>query len=144
MQSEVQRALETVFSSQRSAPARFSSFRDRECSFCIDFEPLDASSDYEMAGLSWLLFHEFVPQEHQKAIGKAYCVPLMCGEDIMVGVFIITKLGAPQLVDELKLAIIEETIRRSKQPNPRGLVEAECVKSYLQKCAEIGRNKARG
>lgn len=122
-------------------PAHFTSNGDRTQSFCIDFEPLTADDDYNMASEAWYSISNFLSSDASK---DDFDMILRCGEDVIVGAYIITKLGHQEMVSEMKRGVLDDTIETFEldYPNVRTLLEDVSVNKYLDHCIESGKEQA--
>lgn len=137
MDDILEKTVELVFSSKRAMPAHFSSNGSRTQSFCIDFEPLTESDDYEMASEAW-------NSPRTKNVPEPQFMPMvMCGENIMVGAFIITKFNRKDLIEEMKKIIIADTIESFRpQIELQDIVLLKEVIAYFDHCANYGSMRA--
>ncbi len=118
-------------------PAHFTSSGDRTQTFCIEFESLTAKIDLTMASESWGARSDFLTENLS---GNHLNVVTRCGEDLMVGAFVLTNLGGNGLMEEMKKAVIEDTIE-SFGENIEGLVDLlsrQQVNTYFDYCLEFG------
>lgn len=147
MNDIIRETLCLVFSSTRPMPAHFTSNGDRRQSFCIEFEPLGKDDDEAMASEAWGVIGDFLSI---KKCGDEYLTKSQfntvtrCGEDLMVGAFILTKLGGSLLVVEMKKAIIDDTITTfvEKNENLASILSGKQVNKYFNYCIEYGRDRA--
>lgn len=143
MNDTIRETLRLVFSSTRSMPARFMSNGDRTQSFCIDFEPLDEKADLAMASESWGSVGNFLDVQNRgtEVLSDSQMnLVIRCGEDIMVGAFILTKLNGVTLMKEMRMAVIDDTIKAfgEKIENLASILGGEQVVKYLDHCANYG------
>ena len=141
MNEVVRKTLRLVFSSNRAMPAHFTSNGERTQSFCIDFKPLTTEDDLAMASQSWGSAGEFL----QKDISKEdFDMAVRCGEDVMLGAFIITKLGHSEMVDDVKKSVLEDAIDTFETDIPyiRKLLTDDFVVKYLNHCSSYGKERA--
>lgn len=119
-------------------PAHFTSNGDRCMSFCIDFEPLIKEEDESMAGEAWGSIDQYLANKPE--IPKTqFMATVVCGEDVMIGAYIITKLGSMNLVETLKDALVANTIKSF--PTLNGLNDVFAllyVKDYFDHCMKYG------
>ncbi len=137
MEEALTKTLELVFSSQRPMPARFCG-----SSFQIETDLLPETDEYEMAGISWLWFYEFVLKEHPDERKNMFAV--LCAEDVMLGAYFITKLGADYLVDEMKKAVISRNVSQTKRDAPEALISPAYIEEYMDACLKYGASRAKG
>lgn len=136
------KTLELIRSSERVMPAHFSSNGDRTQSFCIDFEPLTPADDIALAAQAWGCMPSFVEQGMPTNEERFYSV-LHCGEDIMVGAFIITKLGGEHLIPHMVEQIINYDIETfSTIPRLPEYLSHDLAKEYFDYCADFGKKRA--
>jgi hypothetical protein len=142
MNEILEKTLELVYSSVRAMPAHYTSNGDRKQSFCIDFEPLTASDDYEMASESLYSRDTYLSDSIDQ--GSRRDAVLICGENIMVGAFILTKLGGESLLEDLKKEIIETTLETFGEDieNFKETFSEGKVLNYLNHCADFGYQRA--
>jgi len=134
----LRKTMEIIFSSERSMPAHFSSNGERTQSFCVDFEPLSAEDDYEMASDVWHAYTE-LPRDPAMTDLESYLI-LRCGEDIMLGAYVITKLGGEKLIDEMKGYVIDDTIESfsDKVDRAQEVLSTEAARGYFEYCSKTG------
>lgn len=139
----VAEALDLVFSSTRPMPAHFTSNGDRTQSFCIDFEPLNATADHELASEAWFSQDRFIT-EKSKLTEDEGRLALLCGEDLMLGAFIITKLGKPELSNEVRGWIIQGAVERlhTQSRDIEKFFQNKDVIAHLDHCEKSGREIA--
>jgi hypothetical protein len=128
-------------SGNRSMPAHFTSYKDRRQSFCIDNDLIDADDEYSMASESYYKFYDFLKDE---ASGNGLII-LKIGEDIMIGSYIINKLGHLELANELKQSLIKENIDLLDQDDSdfvNDLLKLSETQLYLEHCVTYGKNIA--
>ena len=135
--------LNLVFSSNRPMPAHYTSNGDRDQSFCIDFEPLTASDEYDMASESFNTASNYIT-EKSKLSQDQFAAVIKCGEDIMVGAYIITKLDGKELIEEMQKVILDDAIKAysSEVDNLKKILSLDEVKKYFDHCADFGKTKA--
>ena len=143
MNDLIRKTLHLVFSSTRPMPAHFTQNGDRKQSFCIEFEPLSAEEDEAMAAESWGVIDNYLSTKNRGAENltkEQFDMVLRCGEDLMVGAFILTKLGGDSLVTEMKKAIIDDTIENFgvKINNLADVLFGQQVNKYFDYCVEYG------
>lgn len=139
----LKKTLNLIYSSRRPMPAHFTSDGDRKQSFCIDFELLDADADYDLAATSWAMLGEHVKgseERTQQHINAA----LLCGENLTVGAFIITKLDRPDLIEEMRKVVTMFAIQDLSKTteHPAEMFLDEDVEGYFNYCSNYGRSRA--
>ncbi len=139
MNDVLNKAISLVFSSERRMPAHFTTSGERTQSFCIDFEPLRKEDDYEMASESWYT----LPNDAELTKAQHYLL-LRCGEDIMVGAFILEKFGGKEHVKEMADTILRENIElyKDKVGNLDKALSSAKWADWLAHCAEFGISRA--
>lgn len=143
MDEILRKTLHLVFSSKRRMPAHFTQDRDRKKSFCIDFEPLTAEDEYEMASDSYYSIDGYFSGKTEISKEQLNAV-IRCGEDIMVGAFIISKLGRKDLVGEMGKAVISDMIETYEKEieSLKEILSFEEASNYFKHCAEFGKTRA--
>lgn len=151
-ESPLNKVLKLVKSSQRVMPAYFMNDepRQRTKSFCIDFAPLDAHSEYEMASEVWASQSNFFsktsvqPQGYTESELRTF---LKIGEDIMVGAFILAKLGASELLPDFTDEVFQSALKDFRKKNAGidilFLYETR-AEAYFTHCADFGTKIANG
>lgn len=109
-----QEVLNVVNSSNRRAPAHFTSNGQRTQSFCVDFD-ISEKDEYEMASEAWY-------QAKEPSIVKT-------GEDVMLASYVAVKLGCEEHIPELLIVIYTH--------NQLLVSNLESHRQYLQKCSEF-------
>jgi len=147
MNDIIRQTLYLVLSSTRPMPAHFTSNGERKQSFCIDFEPLTAEDDEFMASESWGVTSDYLSIEKcngEDLTGKQLNIVTRCGEDLMVGAFILTKLGGSELMSDMKKAIIDDTIENfeDKIDDLINVLSGQQVNKYFDYCMEYGQTRA--
>ena len=139
--------LRLVFSSTRAMPAHFTSNGKRKKSFCVDFEPLSEEVDYEMASESWNSIDNFLGTTNcgNEILSKNQVnIVIKCGEDLMVGAFILTKLSGYSLIVDMKKEIIDNTIETFTEmdKNLLAVLAGSQVNKYFDHCIKYGHSMA--
>lgn len=138
-----QRALDIVYSSTRTKPAHYSSNGERTQSFCVDFPPLTAEDDFAMAD-SVMSYMVTTPKEGVSE--ERVSLVLKCGEDIMLGSYVIAKQGHPELTNEVARALLfthDFNFRKpSRWQSKDPLFFEKWTKPYFAFCEEFGRHVA--
>jgi hypothetical protein len=150
MDEILQKTLDLVYSSKRKMPAHFSSYGKRNQSFCIDFEPLNEADDYEMASHIYSSQGDYFAGVESKISAYQYNDIILCAEDIMLGSYIITKLGRKDLIPKMKETIIFQNIEsyESNVIDPKQVLKIEqafkfkYVIDYLNHCSDFGKMRA--
>jgi len=96
-----------VMDSKRSMPAHFTSDKTRNQTFMVDFLPLTPDDEYNMASEAWYSMPGMKSYEELKTV-------LRTGEDIMIGSYILTKIGSSKLADKLMEFIIASHLGKLK------------------------------
>ena len=141
MNDILRKTLQLVYSSKRQMPAHFTSNGDRTQSFCIDFEPLTKEIDASMAAEAWGSINLFLKNE--SLAQYQFSAVMMCGEDMMLGAFILTKLNGSSSMDKLKKNIIEDTVECMAKDikDLEKVLSKKQVNKYFDYCLEYGRDK---
>lgn len=138
MNNYIQKTLDLVFSSKRRMPAHFSSDKDRVKSFSIDFKDLSKEDEYEMASEAW-----YSLKTKKKIDDFTLSAIVKTGEDIMLGSFIITKLGQLLLGNELKEKIFNHNLKNFGENNDLKIIFRDReIASYFEHCVEFGKKRA--
>lgn len=137
-----QKALNVVYSSTRSMPAHLNSNGDRTQSFGVEFEPLSAGDEYEMASNVW---HELKPPKEVSS--ERAMLVLKCGEDIMLGSYVIAKQGYPELSEEMNKMLKGkhdfDFRRPSRWKSQDYLFYEPWTKIYFAFCENYGKERAK-
>lgn len=136
--------LHIIHSSQRAMPAHFTSNGDRMQSFCVDYEPLSAEDEYEMASEAWGSVSDYMVDENGLSASQSSLI-LRCGEDIMLGAYILTKEGRPDLVEEYMEIVITDTLEEYKDMIKRAepVLQMPASRDYFRYCADFGQRKGK-
>ncbi len=138
------RVWDIVYSSGRKMPAHFTSNGDRYMSFCIDFEPLTKKDDENMAGEAWGSIDQYLANKPEIPKPQFMAI-VVCGEDVMIGAYIITKLGSMNLIESLKEALVANTIKSFPTLNDlNDVFVLPYVKDYFDHCMKYGERTADG
>lgn len=138
------RVWDIVYSSGRKMPAHYTSNGDRTQSFCIDFESLTRDDDTDMAGEAWYSIDQYLSNQPEIPKHQSMAV-IICGENVMVGAYIITKLGSKRLAESLTDALVANTIKSFPTLKNLDIVFAlPYVKDYFTHCIKYGENIADG
>lgn len=140
--------LHLVFSSTRPMPAHFTSNGNRKQSFCIDFKLLSEEIDYEMASESWYSIDSFlgIANRGVEVLSKSQLnAVIKCGEDLMVGAFIITKLDGVLFINEMKQQIINNALENFGETieDISKVLSGKQVNKYFDHCIEFGKKQAK-
>ena len=141
----LKQTLRLINSTDRRMPAHFThdEARDRAQSFLIDFEPLGADDEYEMASEAWDCMGYFTTPANTPITKEQYPALVCFGEDVMVGAFIITKLGRKDLIPELQRISIADSIESFAQMDGlKELCQLPEINAFLDHCAEFGMQRA--
>ena len=138
MNEILEKTLDLVYSLERRMPAHFNGWRDRTQSFGIDFEPLNVDADYNMASESYNSSYSWLPDTKIHLSKLEQGVILICGENIMVGSFIITKLGGKEMIGEMRKIIIETAISNFESHiiNIKNILLSDSVSEFFDHCTE--------
>lgn len=137
-----------VLESERPMPAYFTSNNGRKKSFCVDFNDLTAKDEYNMASCVHRVVSDF-RIECKDAKERSLLVKI--GEDMMIGSYIITKLGYGQLSYDLFSTLLKENkkifqnaddLGIEKVFNQYGGVENWSTERYFEYCMLFGKNTA--
>ncbi len=147
MKQILDKTMELIESSKRTMAARFCSGDGRNETFGIDFGPITPEIDSNMAAEAYgSIGIYFSKNKTDRSLSEGqFCLILMMGEDIMVGSFIIAKLGGEEMINEMRKRIID---LRIKNVGDRidGLEEAVLLKEtndYFDHCLNFGNNLAK-
>ncbi|MEI7765658.1 MAG: hypothetical protein WCI93_03695 [bacterium] len=149
MDNLILKTLQLVYSSKRMMPAHFCSDGDRNQTFFIDFKDLTKEDDHIMASESWghlgdksfgnYEINGFTEDQKEQQIHTE----LICGENIMVGSFILTKLGGEKLLDELEKQILKDSLSDfSEVSKIEEILRTERAKNYFKYCKDFGHHCA--
>lgn len=143
------KALYLVYSSKRSMPAHFTSNGDRQKSFCIDFDQLTASDEYEMASEAWNATSGYFGKS--ESLSRALTENDLSfltkiGEDIMIGAYILVKLNAIEDLSKLKSEVLnnaeEDFVKVVSDISE--LIRHPYAQSYFTHCADFSCKLAKG
>ena len=133
--------------SQRPMPAYYTSdYNGKEYTkpktYLINFDDLTPTDEYELASFVW---HELPNSEMYKKADHYLSAILIIAEDIIMGSFIINRLGHKKLNIELTREIIE---RRLKIFIDRGypsdiIISDSAIREYFYKCERFGKERAK-
>ena len=148
MNEILRKTLYLTFSSTRPMPARFTQNGDRNQSFCIDYEPLTKEHDEAMASEAWGVTSDFLSDDKCKneiLSKEQFNMVTRCGEDMMVGAFILTKLEGASLLEEMKRTIIEDSIEAfaDEKFDSGKVLKGEQVNKYFDYCLKYGHERAK-
>lgn len=141
----LKQSLQLIGSTGRRMPAHFTSDveRGRAQSFLIDFEPLSEDDECEMASEAWDCMSYFTTPINTPVTKEQYPVLVCFGEDVMVGAFIITKLGRKDLIAELqKISIADSLESFAQMEGLNELCKLPEIKAFFDHCAEFGTQRA--
>jgi len=114
-------------------PAHFTSSAERSQTFLISYDDITENDEYEMASQAW----NNVPSGLSET-DTAIC--LRTGEDIMVGCFILTKMGHGVKSDKYRAEI--ELINSYESNEIAKPSQVESIISYFDFCENYGRKRA--
>ncbi len=148
MDNALTKTLEIIFSSERPMPAHFSHNEDRNQSFCINFEPLNKEDDETMSAQVWGVIGDYINNENplpMRIDQKKFNVILRCAENLMIGAYVITKLGGENFLAELKEKVITNTIESNKFTENKvvQVLSLEKIKEYFDYCLTYGKERAK-
>lgn len=130
----IKKVINLVLSSKRKMPAYFTGDNEIQKTFLVDFNGLTPEDEYEMASQAW---------HNQPAISskieKNICIKI--GEDVMLGCFILTKLGYEGRCDYLKNEIINFNVQSflgTTQNDLEEIVDMEEARNYFDFCEKFG------
>jgi|GEM_PF-1329254 hypothetical protein len=137
------KALDLVYSSTRSMPAHFTSNDDRKQTFLVEFDPLTVDADHELASEAWYGTDKFFTIETGLSRSETN-LAVICGEDVILGSFIVTKLGKSELTKDVKEVIIKSAIDKlhTQSSDINVFFNKLEVISYLDYCEKRGREIA--
>lgn len=118
----IEKILDLVFSSKRTMPAHFYSQGNRKQTFGINFDPLDADTDYEMANTAHnisSMFYSAIPDLNK----EEHSALLKYGEDIMLGAFIVCSIDKKDMSKDLQEEIIKENTNLFEDRIPERIPE---------------------
>lgn len=144
--NDIERTLELVFSSTRRMPAHFTSEGERSQTFAVDFEPLTADDDCNMASTSYNAVENFA-KGLKSTLERSIVVKF--GEDLMLGGYVYTKLGGAM---EQEVELFKHIAGEDKRMFENGssdidfdeILESKGVGDYLKYCFEFGVELAKG
>lgn len=145
------KTLRLLSSSNRTMPAYLTNNGERKRSFCIDFKPLSESDDYKMASESWYSVGKYISKKSNLSSDQINII-IRCGEDIMVGAFIITKLNRilsrvnhnEQSIEKMIQEIFRNFIKNNDSLRNMLLLSGskDEVLDYFDYCEKFGRKMA--
>ena len=139
---KIEQTLNIIFGSSRRMPAHFTSNEDRTQSFCIDFDPLTKDDDETMAAQSWGSAKDYIIDSSLSSM--EYNLIMKCGEENMIGSYVLVKLGGENELDKLQQAINENFIKNmsSFHSDIKSLFAREDATKYFNYCCSYGCKKA--
>lgn len=139
---KIEQTLDIIFSSNRRMPAHFSSNGDRTQSFCINFDLLTKEDDEDMAAQSWGSIDDFIIDNQLSE--TEYGLTVKCGEENMIGSYVLTKLRGEDELNKLQQIINEDFNENlnSFHPDIKSLFARKYVIQYLNYCRDYGYKKA--
>ena len=139
----IQKVINTVLNSKRPMPAQFTSNGNRMESFCVDFPSLTADDESNMAGQAYHAIDSF---NYECKSGTERSLLVKIGEDIMIGSYIINKLGNTKLSYTLCNELVEENKKIFKNTQEMnidvGFMIDESIKRYFEYCLLFGQSVA--
>lgn len=141
---KIKQTLDIIFNSTRPMPAHFCSNGELFQSFCINFDPLTDEDDELMATRAWGSIRDFIVSD-TLAKGEFYLVQ-RCGEESMIGAYVLTKLGGENELEKLQQAIKEHLIEilAPSHSNIKSLFAREYALKYFDYCSDYGYSLAKG
>lgn len=139
-QNIVADVINLIMESDRQMPAHYTSGNGRSQTFLVDFDGLSADDEYQMAGTAWYC------QPPIKSENERYSM-VKIAEDIMLGSYILTKMGYKDLVNQLKTEFVTFEISLfpdDLQSKLKKLVKTELVENYFNMCSNFGMERADG
>jgi hypothetical protein len=138
MNEILEKTLNLVYSSKRRMPAHFNCWKERTQSFGIDFEPLNIEADYNMASEVYNSSFSELPDTKIKLSESERDAVRVCGENIMVGTFILAKLGGNNMIGEMRKIIIDTAISNfeSQIKNIKNVLSFDAVSEFFDHCIE--------
>jgi hypothetical protein len=126
-------------------PAYFCDGKDgRKKSFQIGFGSLSENDEYDMACEAYQMMEDFYTKA-TSTMERTWIVRL--GEDAMIGAYVISKLGHPELVFDVEKMLTEENIDRFrgklKNVDVDLVSQEKGLRTYLEFCTERGEIFAR-
>lgn len=141
------KTMELIESSTRPMAAKFCSGNGRNETFGINFDPITPEIDSNMAAESYGSIGIYFSKDKTNCnlTDDQFYLILIIGEDIMVGSFIITKLGGEKMIDEMRKRIIDFRIKNvgdkvDKLEEAISLIETN---DYFDYCSNFGSNLAK-
>jgi len=129
------KVVDIVMSSRRPLPAQFTSDNGKSQSFCVDFD-IYWEDEYEMANIVW--------KEATQAYGVAteinpmidgFVSVIKIGEDIMLGAYILTKLGEQSKIGVLVMKLL---LRNNDWVAKSTAVQTPSVQEFFKVCWKFG------
>lgn len=121
-------------------PGHFTSDRERKQTFLVDFDDLSPEDEYDMASNAWYEQPVILSKR-----GKYACVSI--GEDVMLGCYILTKLGSGEESEYLKNEIVALSIRsfpEAMRVDLQMAINTKEAQDYFGFCERYGILKATG
>lgn len=128
--------INLVFNSERRMPAHFTSSDTKSQTFLVDFNDIPADVEYEMASEVWHRQPAISPKPIQIA-----CVKI--AEDIMVGSYILTKLGHGEETNYFMNEMINFNISaypKEMHEELKHACDTREIKEYFNYCRSFGAN----
>lgn len=130
--------INLVMESGREMPAHYTSANGRSETFMIDFKGLSAEDEQDMASTAWFCQPPIKSEDERYAIVKI-------AEDIMVGSFILTKMGRKDLTEQLKNEFVTFEISLfpdDMQLKIKTLAKTPMVENHFNFCCKFGTERA--
>jgi len=143
MTDSIKKILDILRTSNRAMPAHFSSFNDRNQSFCIDFAGLTADDDYQLASEVYHSVFEFASKIPKNQITKKeiHCM-LKIGEDLTIGAYMLQRTDRFASFSEFGQRAIEDNLNMFGALILDHIVELPMIQNYFDYCISIGRARA--
>src|SRR3989344_5562345 len=111
-QQLLERAVELVHSSTRPMPAKFCEWKEKErsMSFQIDFPEITDELDYNMASHAWQLSHNVDCNNDKEKWALVFL-----GENLLVGTFILVRLGGEEQLPALIAEIFSQWLSQTNE-----------------------------
>lgn len=132
----VDKVFELIESAERAMPARFTGNGDRTSSFCVNFSDLSEDTEIDLAAEAWYSMSHFF-KEPDSANGFISRI----GDDIMIGSYMIARLGEPERADELRDRIVISRLPYYAEAEILH-IDPQCLLNYYNHCVRYGRDFA--
>jgi len=139
----VDKVVNIVLSSTRAMPAIYTSNGNKNQSFCVDFE-IDNKEECILASFVWEYGGEAYMNSRNElwAAGLELRSIMKVGEDILIGAYILEKLGDSVNIEELVKKLIKSNITSGIFSETA--LASQTIQNFFQICRDFGLNKARG